>query len=100
MNPISHEEHGSRGIFFIDRGGERVAELTYQKMGDSRIVIDHTEVEPSIRGRGVARSLLDAAVAWARQTHATVGATCPYVIAQFARDASLADVKGSTGGHS
>jgi hypothetical protein len=96
MDAISHEERGNHGIFFIERGGERVAELTYRKMGDSRIVIDHTEVEPSIRGRGVARRLLDAAVAWARQTNTKISATCPYVIAQFAKDPSLGDVRGSS----
>jgi predicted GNAT family acetyltransferase len=43
----------------------------------------------------VARSLLDAAVAWARQNNTKISATCPYVIGQFARDRSLDDVSGS-----
>ena len=92
---ISHEEHGKRGMFFIESDGARVAELTYQKTGESRIVIDHTEVQVNLRGRGVARSLLDAAVAWARQGNTKISATCPYVISQFARDRSLDDVSGS-----
>jgi predicted GNAT family acetyltransferase len=92
---ISHEEHGKRGMFFIESDGARVAELTYQKTGESRIVIDHTEVQVNLRGRGVARSLLDAAVAWARQNNTKISATCPYVIGQFARDRSLDDVSGS-----
>jgi uncharacterized protein len=96
MDAISHEEHGNRGVFFIERGDERIAEMTYQKMGNSRIVIDHSEVEPSLRGRGIARSLLDAAVAWARQTNTKISATCPYVIVRFARDPSLGDVSESS----
>ena len=91
---ISHEERGNRGVFFIDSGGERVAELTYQKLGASRILVDHTEVRPNLRGQGVARRLVDAAVAWARQNNTKISATCPYVVAQFARDASIGDVKG------
>jgi predicted GNAT family acetyltransferase len=93
---ISHDEHGNRGTFFIESDGARVAELTYQKMGDSRITIDHTEVRPDLRGQGMARRLLDAAVAWARQSNTKIGATCPYVVSQFARDRSLDDVSERT----
>jgi len=92
---ITHEVHGPRGEFFIVRDGKRVAEMTYRRTGDSRIIIDHTEVDPGLRGHGVARSLLDAVVAWARQTHTTIGATCSYVVAQFARDPSIGDVADS-----
>jgi predicted GNAT family acetyltransferase len=92
---ISHEQHGNRGVFYIESDGARVAELTYQKTGESRIVIDHTEVQVSLRGRGIARRLLDAAVAWARQGNTRIDATCPYVITQFARDPSIGDVRAS-----
>jgi hypothetical protein len=91
---ISHEEHGNRGIFFIESDGARIAELTYQKLGESRIVIDHTEVQVSLRGQGIARRLLDAAVAWARQTDTKVSATCSYAKDQFVRDPSIGDVIG------
>jgi predicted GNAT family acetyltransferase len=52
-------------------------------------------VQVNLRGRGVARSLLDAAVAWARQSKTKISATCPYVIGQFARDPSIGDVSTS-----
>lgn len=93
MGTVSHQEQGSRGVFFIEKDGARVAEMTYQRLGDTRIVVDHTFVDPSLRGGGVARQLLDAAVAWARQNQVRISATCSYVIAQLARDRSLADVK-------
>lgn len=91
---ISHEEQNGRGIFFIDRQGVRVAEMTYQRLDTARVLIDHTLVDERLRGQGVARRLLDAAVAWARQTDTKLGATCSYVVARFARDASLGDVRG------
>jgi uncharacterized protein len=92
---ISHEEHGQGGIFFIERDGMRIAELTYQRIGVARVVIDHTHVDTSLRGQGIARQLLDAAIAWARQTSTKVSATCSYVTVQFARDPSLCDVADS-----
>ena len=67
---IAHEESDRRGAFYID----------------------HTEVAPSLGGKGVARKLLDATVTWARQTHTKLRATCPYASAQFARDPSIRDV--------
>jgi len=89
---ILHAEHGSRGAFFVERQGRRIAELTYGHAGAGVVNIDHTEVDASLRGQGVARQLLDAAVRWARETHTHLTATCSYAAAQFRRDSSLADV--------
>ena len=90
--PIAHEESGHRGAFFIAQDGKRLAEMTYSRANDALVIIDHTEVDARLSGQGVARKLLDAAVAWARETHTKVLATCPYASAQFARDPSIRDV--------
>lgn len=89
---IQHEEHGAKGAFVIDRDGKRIAEMVYRRNGPDRVTIVHTEVDEVLRGQGVARKLLDAAVAWARETHTRVHATCPYAKAQFEKDASIGDV--------
>lgn len=90
--PIVHEEHGHRGSFFIEQGGTRVARMTYSRLGPAQVIIDHTEVDPALEGQGVARRLLDAAVAWARETNTKFLVTCPFASAQFARDPSIRDV--------
>jgi predicted GNAT family acetyltransferase len=89
---IAHEETGHRGAFFIEQDGKRVAEMTYSRANAALVIIDHTEVAPSLGGQGVARKLLDATVAWARQTQTKIMATCPYASAQFAKDPSIRDV--------
>lgn len=89
---IRHEEADGRGAFFIERAGRRVATQTYRRIDDHDVTIDHTEVSPALRGQGVARRLLDAAVAWARATGTRVAATCPYAKAQFEQDRSIQDV--------
>jgi predicted GNAT family acetyltransferase len=91
---VTHEQRDGGGMFSTTRDGARIAEMTYRRVGESRIVIDHTQVDVSLRGRGVARSLLDAAVAWARQSSTKISATCSYVTVQFDRDASIHDVFG------
>jgi predicted GNAT family acetyltransferase len=89
---VHHAEEGGRGAFFVERGGLRLAEMTYSRAGERLIIVDHTEVHAKLQGMGVARRLLDTLVAWARQTGTTVTATCPYAKAQFAKDDSIRDV--------
>jgi predicted GNAT family acetyltransferase len=89
---IEHDESDNRGAFFVQREGVRLAEMTYSRAAPDLVIIDHTEVHEALRGLGVARRLLDAAVAWARETRTKVEATCPYAKAQFEKDASIRDV--------
>lgn len=89
---ILQEEQAGRGAFFIERDGRRIAEQVYKRIDASRVVIVHTEVDPSLRGQGIARRLLDTFVAWARKTGTRVQATCPYAKAQFEKDPSIQDV--------
>lgn len=97
MFPMAHHvlhQHGpTGGLFYIESNGARVAELSYQQLDATHILIDHTEVDPVLRGQGVARQLLDAAVGWARSNGTRISATCSYVVVQFQRDSSLHDVK-------
>lgn len=92
MDTIQHREDGHRGSFFIERDGERLAEMTYSRANAGLVIIDHTEVSKELAGQGMGRKLLDAAVQWARQAHTKVVATCPFANAQFAKDPSLRDV--------
>lgn len=92
--PIAHIENEQRRGFFIEQDGKVVAEMTYSRVNDKLIIVDHTLVDDSLAGQGVARSLLDALVAWARSSSTKVLATCPYAIAQFNKDPSIADVRG------
>ena len=89
---IRHEEADGRGAFLIESDGRRIAEQAYRRLGEKLVVIVHTEVDESLRGQGIARRLLDTAVAWARSTGTRVRATCPYAKAQFEKDASIRDV--------
>jgi predicted GNAT family acetyltransferase len=89
---VQHEETSTGGAFFVTRDGMRLGELVYTRRSEDLVNIDHTEVDPALRGQGVARKLLDAAVAWARQSGTRVKATCRYARGQFESDASIKDV--------
>ena len=77
---ITHVLDGHKGAFVIDGDGQRLATMTYSLAGDDMIIIDHTEVDPSLRGTGAGQALVAAAVAWARDSspadHAALS-VCP-----------------------
>jgi uncharacterized protein len=89
---IQHEGGERRGAFYIEREGRRVAELTYRMMGADAMV-DHTWVEPKLRGGGEAGSLVAAAVEWAREEHVKLVPACSYVRAVFDSTPAYADVR-------
>ena len=90
---IRHSETGQRGVFFLERDGRRVAELTYSLSGD-RALVDHTYVDPALRGGTIAPSLVEAAVRWARAENRKIVPLCSYVRSVFARSRAYDDVKG------
>lgn len=92
--PITHEEHQTRGAFILTRGGVEAGRLTYSRAGAHVAIIDHTEVSPEARGTGVGRTLVQAAVDWARLTGTRLIPLCPYARATFAREAEIRDVLG------
>ena len=92
MHDIRHEGGERQGAFFIEREGKRVAELTYRMMGADAMV-DHTWVDPDVRGGGEAKSLVAAVVGWARQEHLKLVPACSYVRSVFDKTPEYGDVR-------
>ena len=92
---IKHVSNDTRGGFII-RGEDkkRLAEMTYSKAGDKAIIIDHTEVDDSLRGQGVGDKLLAAAVEFARDAGLKIYATCPFALRKLQGSTEYADVFG------
>lgn len=90
---LVHEDGESSGGFYLYRDGEKLGEMTYRKQDGGVLLFHHTWVDDSLRGQGRARQLLDAAMAWVRTTGGKVRPTCSYVVAQFDKDPSLADLR-------
>lgn len=91
MHMIEHEQSGHRGTFFIEEEGKRVAELTYTVAG-SKVILDHTEVDDSLRGTGSGRKLVAAAVDWAREENVQLMPLCPFARSVFDKSPEFADV--------
>jgi predicted GNAT family acetyltransferase len=89
---IQHAEAGGGGAFFVEVGGERLAEMTYVRPSAGHAVIEHTKVSDRLGGRGVGKRLVLAGVEWARATGTKLTPRCSYARAVLQKDASLRDV--------
>ena len=75
---IQHESEGRGGRFFLSEGDRDLAEMTYIWDGDERFIIQHTEVDPSLEGKGVGKALIAAGVEFAKEKHVKILPVCPY----------------------
>ena len=75
---IQKQEHGTKGAFYIEKDGEWIAEMTYRREGLRKIVIDHTEVDDALEGKGIGTKLIEAAVKYARKNNLLIKPVCPF----------------------
>lgn len=91
MHAIRHERADEGGLFLLEQDGSQVGELHYELAGE-RMIITHTEVVPALRGAGLARTLVDAAAAWARGQKLKIRPLCSYARLVLARSPSNGDL--------
>jgi len=90
---IQQEQEGSKGSFFVQEGGERLAEMTYSMTGTDLMIIDHTEVSDVLKGKSVGYQLVHTAVEYARANHIKILPLCPFAKSVFdKKKAELGDV--------
>ena len=59
--------------------------MTFTRIGEHQLIIDHTEVPDVFRGQGVGLKLVARAVDDARKAGKTIIPLCPFAAAQFRR---------------
>ena len=89
---IRRKDNGRKGVFFIEKDGNRVAEMTYTMAGKTRMIIDHTGVDDLVRGTGAGKRLVKAGVQYARENSLKVLPLCPFAKAIIGRTTELQDV--------
>ncbi|OTG76480.1 GNAT family N-acetyltransferase [Acinetobacter sp. ANC 5054] len=90
---FQHIDDRHKGEFFqLNEQGQRIAEISYIWSNEHKIIANHTWVDDSLRGQGVARQLLDTLVNFAREQDLKIIPTCSYVDVMFRREKSFADV--------
>lgn len=89
---IQLQDGGSKGRYFLRSPAGDIAEMTFTRIGESQIIIDHTEVPDAFRGQGAGLRLVTRAVEDARAQGKTIIPLCPFAAAQFRRHPEWADV--------
>lgn len=89
---ISQDSDGRKGSFYVIEGEKRVAEMVYVMAGSSKMIIEHTEVNESLKGKGVGVKLLEALVNFVREENIKVIPLCPFAKATFKKRDDLQDV--------
>ncbi|PYB73206.1 MULTISPECIES: GNAT family N-acetyltransferase [Rhizobium] len=93
---IAAEEHASGGRYLGQvEGISEPAEMTFSRASPTLIIIDHTQVPDSLRGKGVGQALAQHAVEAAREGGWKIIPLCPFMKAQMDRHPEWNDVRKS-----
>ena len=92
MMKIKQEDNGKKGKFYYEEEGKELAEMTYTYAGPDKMIIDHTGVDDSLRGKGVGYKLVEASVNYARQNSISILPLCPFAKAVFTKRSEYQDV--------
>lgn len=84
-------QHEKERIFAQDESGKLIAEVTFPIV-DGVATIDHTFVDGSLRGQGVAGQLLAAAEEQLRAAGVEVRLTCSYAVRWFEEHPQSSDL--------
>ncbi|HRH66203.1 MAG TPA: GNAT family N-acetyltransferase [Bacteroidia bacterium] len=89
---ILQKDDGNKGAFYVMGENQLLAEMTYVWAGTDRIIIDHTEVNAVLKGKGIGKQMVVKAVAFAREKGIKIVPLCPFARSVFDRMKELNDV--------
>ncbi len=89
---IQHKLVGTKGMFFIGSNGAILAELVYTKPAENKMIIEHTEVDESLSGKGIGLQLVRTAVEYARTHQLKIIPLCPFAKSIFDKKPEFGDV--------
>ncbi|TDW52033.1 hypothetical protein EV144_101713 [Flavobacterium sp. 270] len=84
-----------KGYFEAVEDGKEAGKMTYTWAGDSKFIIDHTEVSDEFGGKGVGKKLLMAVVDYARTNNVKIIPLCPFAKSVFDKVEDIRDVLSS-----
>ena len=83
---VTREDAGGAQEFVLRIDGDRLGSLDFALPEAGVMRIDYVEVAPELRGSGLGRQLVQAAVDWARENDLTIVPICGYARAVITRD--------------
>jgi len=79
-------------IYVLNESNKMIVEATFPAINETTVNIDHTYVDPSLRGQGIASKLMYETCAYIKKQGLKVVATCPYAVVWFKRHHEFDDI--------
>ncbi|WP_395053302.1 GNAT family N-acetyltransferase [Flavobacterium sp.] len=92
MNEVQQKINEKDGAFYIDVNGKQQALMTFIFAGNDRFIIDHTEVNPEINGKGFGKMMVVKAIEFAREQKLKIIPLCPFAKSVFDKNPQFNDV--------
>lgn len=89
---IKQSENTTKGKFFVEENNKEIGALHYVYAGETKLIIDHTEVLVANEGHGIGKQLVNAVVNFARKKGIKIIPLCPYAKSIFERVPEYRDV--------
>ena len=89
---IKQVNGSEKGYFKAEENNTEAGLMTYVHAGPNKMVIDHTEVSPDFEGQGIGKSMVMAAVEFARENNIKILPLCPFAKSVFNKTPEIADV--------
>lgn len=88
--------HENNRIYSSDEQGNILAEVTFPKVSEQTVVIDHTFVDSSLRGQGIAGKLMEEVVSELRKSNQKARLSCSYAVRWFEGHPECIDILDRT----
>ncbi|MDO9630077.1 MAG: GNAT family N-acetyltransferase [Acholeplasmataceae bacterium] len=88
MNFI-YEDHK---IYVKNEEGTVIVNATFPEISKGVVVVDHTYVDPSLRGQGIASLLMHEVYKHGKAMEYKMVATCPYAVVWFKKHKEFNDI--------
>lgn len=89
INQVNNEKNG---YFEAIENNVQAGKMSYVWAGETKIIIDQTEVNPEFSGKGIGKQLLMAVVQNARENKIKILPLCPFAKSVFDKDETIRDV--------
>lgn len=89
---IQQINNETKGAFKAIENGKEAGNMTYSWAGETKFIIDHTDVNPEFSGQGVGKKMVMAAVEFARKNNLKIIPLCPFAKSVFDKTEEIRDV--------
>ena len=89
---IKHNKEMNKGHFAALDDGKTAGGIYYTLAGETRMILDHTEVNDDYRGQGIGKKILMYIVEHARENKIKIIPLCPFAKSVFDKTDSIRDV--------